>query len=161
MRSLHLLVAVLPAVALGCGGSGNAGPDADITTYDCAADTRAQTYVAGLEVKGESGKLDFKLMDADPAPPARGNNTWTLQIDAMSNNVVGSGVAGATMVATPFMPDHGHGTPIKVEITDQGGGMYQLTPVNLWMPGYWETTLTVTTSSAGADTAVYKFCLPD
>ncbi|MCP4447380.1 MAG: hypothetical protein GY811_18830 [Myxococcales bacterium] len=55
----------------------------------------------------------------------------------------GAQVPGMTLDATPFMPDHGHGSPIPAFSTDEGSGTYTLEPVNLFMPGYWETTLTI------------------
>jgi hypothetical protein len=145
-----------------CGGGGSdtgesAGPDAP---NPCLDETRADTYVVGLDKHGTAGKLDFQLMSADPAPPARGNNTWVLQLSTMTQDAVGAAASGAVMTATPFMPDHQHGTPIKVEITPMAtAGQYQLTPVNLWMPGYWETTVNATVGST-TDTAVFKFCIP-
>ncbi|HTR51853.1 MAG TPA: FixH family protein [Kofleriaceae bacterium] len=147
---------------MACSSSGS-GTTPDSYIYTCtASDDNPQTYIAGLQVMGTSQKMAFSLLDAMPAPPARGNNTWMVQINAMmSDAMVGPAVTDATIVATPFMPDHGHGTPILVGVTNNGGGQYELTPVNLWMPGYWVTTLVVTSPTAGTDTAQYKFCLPD
>nr|MBA3538160.1 FixH family protein [Deltaproteobacteria bacterium] len=109
---------------------------------------------------GVAGALDFKLMTANPAPPARGDNIWTLQVSAMAGGTVGAPVAGGMLTVTPFMPDHQHGTPLRVEITDQGNGMYELSPVNMWMPGLWETTIQVS-SASGTDQAIYRFCIPN
>jgi hypothetical protein len=129
---------------------------ADDTTYDCAMETRADTFVVGLEKLGNAGLLDFKLMDATPAPPARDDNTWVIEIDMAG----GAPVSGAAMVAVPFMPDHQHGTPIAVHITPEATpGQYKLTPVNLWMPGLWETTIQATAGTT-SDTVVYRFCIP-
>lgn len=152
--------------ALGCGGSGGGDlPDADIVSYNCAAETRAQTYTVGLEEMGRKGLIDMRLMNADPAPPARGDNTWLVQLATLGSDGPAASVVGATLKVSPYMPDHMHGTPITVEVTDQGSGMYQLTPVNLWMPGYWETTISVTlpasVDSGANDSVVYKFCLAE
>jgi len=143
-----------------CGGGGTSIDTADSSTYNCATETRADSFAVGLDKHGAAAALDFKLMQADPAPPARGDNIWQLQVSAMSGGTVGATVAGATLTATPFMPDHAHGTPIQVVITDKGGGMYQLSPVNLWMPGLWETTITAT-SASGSDQAVFRFCIAE
>ena len=175
MRIASSLALALSIAVLGCGGSNaNTGPDADIVSYNCAADTRPQQYTVGLDNHGKNGLIDFKLMSADPAPPARGDNTWLVQLNAMTEGSDGSGgsavaidgaaIDGAALVVTPYMPDHQHGTPIMVGITDQGSGLYQLTPVNLWMPGYWETTIDVTSGSgsdAVKDSTIYKFCLSE
>jgi hypothetical protein len=140
-----------------CGTSSMTGDD---QTYNCATETRADTFVVGLDKVGQSGNLDFKLMTADPAPPARDDNTWTVQISSMTGGVVGQGVAGMQLQVTPFMPDHQHGTPIQVGITDKGGGTYELSPVNLWMPGLWQTTIQAA-SGSGSDAAVFAFCIPE
>lgn len=147
------------ALLAACGGNTNAGPDA--STECTASDTRADTFVVGLDKRGEAGMLDFQLMSVSPAPPARGDNTWIVQVNAMSAGVVGQPVNGATMNAVPYMPDHAHGTGIEVVVTPTTTtGQYQLKPVNMWMPGYWETTVHASTASA-SDTAVFKFCIPE
>jgi hypothetical protein len=49
---------------------------------------------------------------------------------------------------------------VVAEITPTGtAGQYTLAPVNLWMPGVWQTTIAVT--SPTPDSAVFSFCLPD
>jgi len=141
-----------------CGGGGSGTPDAEV--INCATETRADTFVVGLEKAGDAGKLDFKLISADPAPPARNDNTWVVQVNAMASGVVGAPVDGATLSVTPFMPDHQHGagkTVIVTPATDPG--QYTLTPINMWMPGLWETTID-TASASGNDTVVFRFCIP-
>jgi hypothetical protein len=44
---------------------------------------------------------------------------------------------------TPFMPDHGHGTPVRVGVEEEAAGEYRLAPVNTFMPGLWQITLEV------------------
>jgi hypothetical protein len=136
--------------------SADAGP-----AYNCAVETRADTFVVGLDKVGTASALDFKLVSATPAPPARGDNTWELQVSAMTGGVVGSGITGASLTVTPFMPDHAHGTPIQVGITDKGNGMYELSPVNLWMPGLWQTTIQASNANGASDQAVFSFCLSE
>jgi hypothetical protein len=164
MRAYIILVAVIA----GCGGSGSATPDADLVTYNCAADTRVETYTAGDEHMGVGGTIDVKLLSATPAPPARGDNSWVIELSAMQGGVVGAPMAGLenNITVTPYMPDHMHGTPILVVVTPVTGqpGQYTLDPVNLWMPGFWETTISVTQgagSDAMTDRVVYKFCLSE
>lgn len=140
-----------------CGGS-SGGADAS-NMVDCSTIMGTDTFVVGLEHQGAAGLIDFKMMSAMPAPPARDDNTWIIEIDAMANGVVGNPIDGASMTATPFMPSHQHGTPKQVVITPTGtAGQYQLSPVNMWMPGVWETTIKV--SAPQSDQAVYKFCIP-
>jgi hypothetical protein len=149
MKALLLAAAVLAA----CGGD-----DGTEETVDCTKVTGADTFVVGLEKMGTSGNLDFRMMSATPAPPARGDNTWEFQISSMSSGVVGAPIDGAMLQVTPFMPAHQHGSPIQVEITAGTNGMYTLAPVNLWMPGVWETTIRATSAST-TDSSVYKFCI--
>ena len=164
----RLIVLGFGALGVAACGSSNTGPDAEITTYNCAADTRAETYTAGDEHMGLGGTIDVKLLSSDPAPPARGNNSWVILLSAMSNGVVGAPMDGMAndITVTPYMPDHMHGTPILVGVTPVDGqtGEYTLTPVNLWMPGLWETTIAVSEMSGSAmttDRVVYNFCLSE
>jgi hypothetical protein len=135
------------------------GDDSSDDTVDCTKVTDTDEFVVGLQKTGKDGLLDFKLMSADPAPPARDDNTWIVQISAMQSGVVGAPIDGATLTANPFMPQHQHGTPIRVNVTAAGPpGQYTLSPVNLWMPGVWETTIRATSGDT-IDSAVYRFCI--
>ena len=157
MRTGWLLIAVFAALGA-CGGNSTPSPDA---ADDCSADPRADTFVVGLDKHGVSGNLDFVLQSANPAPPARGDNTWIIEVNAMAQGVVGSPMTGVDMAVTPFMPDHGHGTPIPVGVTAMPtAGQYELTPINMWMPGYWETTIQAQAGSV-SDQVVFKFCVPN
>ncbi len=147
------LVVVLSLAA--CGG-GSSPPDA---ADDCTNDPRAETFYVGLDHHGDAGNLDFVLVSADPAPPARPDNTWIVQINGMSSGVVGNPLTGVTMAVTPFMPDHQHGTPIPVGVTSMPtAGQYQLTPINTWMPGLWTITLQAQSGST-ADMTTFAFCI--
>ena len=151
MKAALLATALLAA----CGGDDGTTED----PVDCSK-VSADTFVVGLEHMGSAGSLDFKLMSATPSPPTRGDNTWVVQINSMASGVVGAPVDGAMLQVTPFMPAHQHGSPIQVQITPgTTAGEYNLTPVNLWMPGVWETTIRATSAST-TDSAIYKFCIP-
>jgi hypothetical protein len=142
-----------------CGAEG----DDDPLPVDCAkemAEGRVDTFVVGLDKPGKDGIYDFKLMSATPAPPARNNNTWIVQVNQMSMGVVGAPVDGATMKVTPFMPEHMHGTAVPAVITPQTEpGQYKMDPVNMWMEGVWEITVRATVGTT-TDTALFKFCIP-
>jgi hypothetical protein len=158
---MRFVVLGLGASLAACGSSGSAGPDAP-EVVDCSQITGTDTFTVGLEHKGAAGAMDFKLMSATPAPPARGNNNWVVQINTMSAGVVGAPLTGASLNVTPFMPAHQHGTPIQVQITPSTTvqGEYDLNPVNLWMPGVWQTTI-VASQGSSTDSAVYTFCIPN
>ncbi len=143
------------------GALGACGTDSGTTNeqdpVDCSTQT-ADTFTVGLEKQGTTGAVDFKLMSIDPAPAVRGNNTWIVQLNSMASGVVGAPIEGASITASPFMPAHQHGSPITPAVTATGTpGEYSISPINLWMPGVWQTTLTVT--SGTADRAVYSFCV--
>jgi hypothetical protein len=141
----------LTLFAAACSSDGGGGDDG--TSYNCAAETRSEEYFAGISKVGANG-VQFKILDALPAPPARGDNVWTLELTK-----AGAPINGAAMVVTPFMPDHQHGAATDVTIEPMPtAGQYKLTPVNMWMPGMWETTIQV--EGQDADKAVFKFCIP-
>ena len=155
MRQLTCLLAALVPMTLGataCGTEHGTGDDTE--EVNCAMEN-ADTFTAGLEKQG--AVFDVKLMVANPAPPNRGDNDWTIHVNMLSG---AAPVSNATIQVTPFMPKHQHGTPVDVEITPgTTAGEYLLKRVNLWMPGVWETTIELT-SPAGTDAVVYKFCIP-
>ena len=136
-------------LALGCGQNSNGG-DAGV---GCTRDVRADTYAARLSKPGRSGALTFELVSSEPAPPARGDNRWVLRVlDASS-----AAVTGATLTVSPFMPDHGHGTSVAPQVTASGDS-YEARPLNLFMPGLWQTTVGARTAN-GNDEAVFSFCI--
>jgi hypothetical protein len=150
-----------PSLILGVlfalGACADDGGDDDGTSYNCAAETRADEFAIGLAKPGESSRLEFKLLSSDPAPPSRGDNVWILQLSTLA--APATPVSGAAMSVTPFMPDHAHGSGKTVTVTPMAEpGQYELDPVNLWMPGLWEVTIQV--SGADGDRAVFRFCLP-
>lgn len=153
MRTLpYVLLAVALPLFGACADDSHSGDDEELV--DCAKET-ADQFTVGLQKTGTV--LDVKLMSALPAPPSRGDNEWLIHINTVSG---AAPVTGATIDVTPFMPKHQHGTPIDVKIEAQPSpGDYKLSPVNLWMPGVWETTIEMT-STSGSDQVVYKFCIP-
>lgn len=155
----HLSVPLALALcAAACGDDGQSGADgghhAD-SGHDCTEDTRDEEFVAGMSKSGEAGYA-FTLVDSNPAPPDKGNNTWTLELADPG----GAPVDDVTIEVEPFMPDHGHGTTVPAAVTPMGDGVYELDPVNLFMPGLWEITLrAVDGDDTTLDTVVYKFCV--
>jgi YtkA-like len=120
---------------------------------DCENTARIDPLAGGFVKHGAAGHFDFKLISMTPATPSRGDNKWVVEVDAAGT------AARADVAATPFMPDHGHGTPVKVGVTASATpGQYELAPVSLWMPGYWEISVTAT-SGDDRDSAVFKLCI--
>jgi len=157
MRSVVVigLTLGLGLVASACSDEHHGGDGGE--SYNCAAEDRDDDFVVGLQKTGQSNKLAFKLLSATPAPPARGDNTWIVEVSAVATSTP---VSGVTMVATPFMPDHQHGTPLGVVVEPMPDvGQYKLSPVNMWMPGLWQTTIEAQ-SGADTDKVVFAFCIP-
>lgn len=131
--------------------SSSGGPGATA----CEKDTRKDTFTSGLSKS--AGDVTVKLMDAKPAPLVKGANELVVQI------VDGAGktVDGATITLTSVMPDHGHGTSAKPEITPMGSnGTYAVKNVWLPMAGLWTLTFGVTLPGGSAPRDVtFSFCL--
>jgi hypothetical protein len=152
----------LAAIALlaGCGDSDPPGDDDDefvdaLASFDCDADTRDEDFFAGMSKTGDIG-IEVVLVESTPAPPSRGDNTFTVEL----RDDEGTLIEGATFEVVPFMPDHNHGTPIDAEVTPHAEtpGRYQVTPVNLWMPGIWEVNVEL--SAPAEQDVVFVFCIP-
>lgn len=125
----------------------------DGMTFTCADDGRAPEWIANYAASGTTIKV---TVNSDPAPPAKGDSTWTILVTDQNDTPLD----GLTIDATPFMPDHGHGTPLQETVTvGSQAGEYVLSPVNLWMPGYWEVTLAVDDGNGLTDSVMYQVCI--
>lgn len=162
VRSLTPFAVAVLAFGVACGAACSHADDhatdagaqpAETAVSYCVGDPRAQTYAPGLEKAADGGAFKAKLLSIDPNPTARGDNTWQLQLLDKS----GAPVDGATIKVKPFMPDHGHPSSITPTVTATGGGKYSVL-LNLFMPGLWQITFTVT-AGATTDSIVYSFCV--
>lgn len=144
-------------VALGCGGSSTPNPttpDAgDLIT--CQNDPRAMTYAPGLSVTSTSGSRKYVLLSANPSPPARGTDTWTIKI----TDAAGQAQTGLSVSVLPFMPDHGHGTSVNASVTPNSDGTYKVDPLYFFMPGVWRVTFAVPPNQL-SDVGEFFFCVP-
>lgn len=167
--ALASLLAGVGACGGGDGNEGDAGTTANVVDasgleagieagdfVDCTKDPRADHYVAGMEKAGNSGKVKIKLVST-PSPPIKGVNSWTVLV----TDGAGAPLSGLTMKVTPYMPDHGHGSSVKPEVSADAAtaGSYKIEPVYLFMAGLWQTTIDVTTGSGQSDAAVFSFCV--
>jgi len=105
-----------------------------------------------MKTVGATG-ASFSITSANPSVVQQGLNDWIVAVHDTS----GAPVDG-TLTILPFMPDHGHGSPTNATITPQGGGVYDVSGINLSMRGVWQITLTIA-SSAVNDSAVFTFCV--
>jgi hypothetical protein len=148
---------VLLAACSQNGGGGSDGSDVGTGssgTVSCEADSRAMSYSADLTVMGATKTYQIALVEGDPAPPARGTNTWVIKVLDAS----GKPVSNPMLTVKPFMPDHGHGTQVEAVIKQQEDGSYSVTPLYLFMPGLWQVTFGVHTAT-GDDSVVFSFCI--
>jgi hypothetical protein len=151
--SLAFVTLAVLAVAAACGGDDHGAHDSD-AGYNCALDERGETFVAGMSKTGANGYA-FALDDAVPSPPAKTDNVWTVAVTEPG----GAAATSVGMTAVPFMPDHGHGTPIGAVATAVGDGSFTIEPINLWMPGLWEIRLAATDGDTALDQVVFRFCV--
>lgn len=156
MRPL-LAAALLALTAAACDPADTTGQGGGTTTAPsgCADDPRVQTYSFGLESTSLEGALTARFLDADPAPPAKGDNVWRLKLE----DTTGAPVDDATLSFQATMPDHGHSSTVVPEITFEGDGTYELSPVNLFMPGVWEITLDVSPPAGAVQSVRFTFCV--
>ncbi len=151
---------LLPATALilsfiaGC-SSQSSNPDGG-DVIDCRDDTRVATYAPNLFVFSAAHTMRFTLVQANPAPPAQGINTWTLRVADSS----GQALPNLALSVDPFMPDHGHGSSVRAQANPNGDGTYTITPLYFFMPGVWRITFTNTVDAGIGDSAVFFFCVP-
>jgi len=152
MRRLCVACVLLgPACASNDGGddAGNEMPPGG-----CETETRDDTYAVGLAKDGELLRVAF--VDAMPAPPARFDNRWVVQVLDKATGVPLTDCVGE---AIPFMPDHMHGSSIEAHVTaGETAGEYVIDPVNLHMPDLWEVTLEFTCGDV-TDEVVFSFCV--
>ena len=132
----------------------SADAGAEAAFIGCETDPRALTYAANLTKLGEQGTLQVALMQAVPAPPLRGSNTWRVRIER-----AGGGAAAQPAVnVTLLMPEHGHGSSVIPVVTPQPDGSFEIAPLYLFMPGLWQAKFGLT-SGADTDTVVMAFCV--
>jgi hypothetical protein len=105
----------------------------------------AETSATGVSVA---------LTASTPAPPRVGPNGWTLSVADEKH----APMPGAALTVAPFMVDHGHPSPQKPVIKDNGDGTYSASPVTFNMNGYWEVTIKVTTA-AGTEQVMFPLCV--
>jgi len=165
MLQLRLLTAGLALLALplaACvtsngGGTGGTGGSTGSDPSLCSTDPRAEAYAIGLSAKSMDGKIEVSFVDASPAPPTKGENAWTVEV----TDGTGKPVTGATISLEPYMPDHGHGSSITPQIKPMPStpGQYQVTLIDLFMPGIWQNTFTIMPPSGTAESVVFTFCV--
>lgn len=137
---------------LGQGDPRDAAPPLQVDPRDA----RAHVYLPGMVATGERGIVEVILLGATPPPPLKGQSQWSLLVRPID----GTRPDGAMVTVVPRMPDHGHGAGIPVVVTSGfQSGQYQAAPVNLFMPGYWLTTVNIKLADGRTDLARFGFVI--
>jgi hypothetical protein len=153
------LLAFVAYCATGCGSAEEAAPTPPAPTVSCVGDPRLDSSTDELDKSGELGLLSFRFFDLEPSPPAKGNNTFHVQV----TDAAGASIQCDLRVDSR-MPDHGHGTSVEPVITsDPSLGTFTIRPLYLFMPGVWRLTFSAfddaTESAPMLDRAVLHFCV--
>jgi hypothetical protein len=153
-RTITFAAAIAALSLVGCATeTAESQPQASICdNFDTAYDT----IVAGLTKTGANALLQVRYVSSSPAPPAEGDNQWTVQLLDMAGAPL---TTGAMTKVKPWMPDHGHGTTIVPTMSAMDAdGMVDVTDIDFRMPGVW--TLTFTAETGGkVDTATFGVCI--
>ena len=98
-------------LAVACDADSGDASDEGVSRRGCESEERDDEYALGLEKSGALACVQF--VDALPAPPDRGDNTWTLRALDLAT---AAPMRDMTLVVDPYMPDHMHNTSIPVEV---------------------------------------------
>jgi hypothetical protein len=163
---IPLFPIILLSMLQGCAGSGEPSGQEDDSGNQWSEDTwysevcgePGETYTAGISHEGDLGVLEFILVDTDPTPPDKGDNSFRIQVNDMA---LGVPVDGASVIITPFMPEHGHGTSPEYHETAPAGeaGQYQSDVIDLFMAGLWEINFSADQGGVTLDLSTFRFCL--
>lgn len=140
-------------LVLGCDPADDPEDAAGPVARDCAIETRADDYALGMQRSGE--RLTVAILDATPAPPSRGDNTWRVRVQDDAGLP-----QAATIEVSTFMPDHQHGSSIAAQVEPtEAPGEFVITPVDFFMPGLWEVTLDLQQDDGFEDAVLFRFCV--
>ena len=149
-----LLLAVCLAVTTGCGGD---DPEPVATTQESDCEGRGEPVAVGISKTSVDGRLIAEITAATPLPPNVGDNAWTIQLTTDT----GEEVTGAGVAARWVMTDHAHPPETQTAVETEPG-VYEIAPIGISMPGYWEMTLSATGiegAPATGEEVLFAFCI--
>jgi MYXO-CTERM domain-containing protein len=154
-RGAALLLSALALAGCGHGAANDTPPPTPSADDECSGDFDA--FEPGMTKLAKPDDITVELSDAEPSPPVvRRDNIWWLKL----SDADGNAVVGAEVVASPYMPKHQHGSA-EVVVQEQGEGQYQLSPIELIMPGVWEIPLFITTADGKGSETLFRFCIAE
>ena len=104
--------------------------------------------VSVASVTSESGKLKVEVF-APAQPLRRGLQRLRIHI---TEQATGKPAPGLQLAIQPWMPNMGHGVSELPTITEPQPGDFEISELDLFMPGTWELRLTL--SGVASDKAV-------
>jgi len=157
--SLSLRLLLCLCVACGADDSdhhhhhGGGGPSG---SGDAGQGLPGDTYIAGMEKASTDGHFRVALVESTPIPQDLTLYTWTVEV----RDAQGAVLDGASLVAEPTMPDHGHGTfPVTTPgVATDETGRFTLSDMDLFMAGTWRVEIRITHSDL-TDTVFFYFTL--
>jgi len=151
-RSTLLLAVCLVGVA-GCASD----PEPVATTQESDCEGRGEPVAVGISKESADGRLIAEITAATPLPPNVGDNAWTIELKTDT----GDEVAGAGIAARWEMIDHAHPPETQLGV-EREPGVYEIAPIGISMPGYWEMTLNATGidgAPATGEEFLFGFCI--
>lgn len=145
--------------AVGC-SSDDAGeetpPDEQGNVLDCSTEARAEDYAAGMRAQNASGQFVVEILSADPAPPIKGLNDWTLRITQGGQPYTGG------LKVSAYMPDHAHSSPRVPDVTQNEDGTVTVKNIYLMMGGFWQVGFAPESASSpptAPEQAIFPLCV--
>lgn len=113
----------------------------------------------GETTTGEDGVFSIELIDADPMPPEKFENDWTVKIfdtdgdPTADASVVEAGAYAPPLGIAPINP------PTITELKDPAS--FRVEGLNLWLASLWEIRFHVEDSSGRQDLVSFDVCISD
>jgi hypothetical protein len=134
MMRLPLASALALAGVLGCSADpGNSAPGSFPAT-------------AFASLKSDTGDLTIEVRTAPDQPPVRGLDEVEYRI-TIASSPAHPPAEGLSLGVVPWMTAMGHGASVAPTVTDDGGGRYVISDLELFMPGEWELRTTIAGAS--------------
>jgi hypothetical protein len=142
-------------------GLGTFGCDNDVNTATPSPNNtcgvEVDVYTPGLKRLTDAGLFIVTIVDANPTPPERGDNWWTVQVTEPD----GTPRNDLEVKAEPFMSIHDHGTVPKYPAgtSIDTTGHYEMERIYFLMPGPWEIKFTLVDPNGASDTTQFLLCI--